>query len=190
MSKISLVLLLVLIIGAGIITASTSPEGQPFEAIWEAIQNLQDQVDDIEQQTGTGLKVVDAEGTEVGYLIDHQVDRLRVFDKNLSLFLNYDLQGSFSGDIDYSNVAYFTTTDCTGIPYFYYYDPYLLFLLTQNGGETSTLYRGVGSPESVELNSIYNSDRCELTGGLSVMGMRLEEFTPPTYVGPLMVVEG
>ena len=40
-------IMLVLIFGAGMITASVSSQGEPFKAIWNAIHNLQDQIDEL-----------------------------------------------------------------------------------------------------------------------------------------------
>src|SRR3989338_9344902 len=88
-------LILVFVLGINIALADEQPEGTPFKAIWNAIANLQTQIDNIQLTPGSSLKVVDANGEEIGYLISYtgtfQDPELRVYDKDLDLFLDYKI---------------------------------------------------------------------------------------------------
>lgn len=87
---------LALLLGVNVVLAKDDPSGTPFKALWEAISNLQEQIDNMQGQPGPqgppgpagqdgqdgedgeqgppghpgpSLKVIDVNGDEVGYLL-------------------------------------------------------------------------------------------------------------------------
>ena len=185
-------LILVFVLGINIALADEQPEGTPFKAIWNAIANLQTQIDNIQLTPGSSLKVVDANGEEIGYLISYtgtfQDPELRVYDKDLDLFLDYKIaSGEFDSRVA-SNAIYYTTTDCTGTPYLPYFSQYFFFMKYPSAAEQVVL-KPDNLVKDIHFNSGSISDTCVEINEEYPVAMSLVEFTLVDYVGPLRIVE-
>ncbi len=183
--------------------------GKPFQLIWQAIENLQEQVNNLVERVdsigsgGKRLMVVDANGEDVGYLIDYTTmltneDNIimRVYDPKLNLFLHYSYNGQ--NEHDYNSQMdwdfYYTEEGCSGEKYASIGNPYTIFY-----GPDQLFYRSIGEvgynvptksyqngPDSSTCHPHENDPPYERVLSFA---MKIEEFTPPTYVGPLHLVE-
>jgi len=191
-------LILVFVLGINIALADEQPEGTPFKAIWNAIANLQTQINNIQLTpgpqgpAGPNLKVVDVSGMEVGYLISYtgtlQDPKLRTYNKELDLFLDYKIaSGEFDSRV-LSDVIYYATTDCTGTPYLPYFSQYL-FLTKYPSSDEQIILKPNHYVEDIHFSSAALNDVCVETDEEYSLAMSLVEFIPINYEGPLRIVE-
>lgn len=148
---------------------------------------------------GSGLRVVDADGVEVGRLIGYQRDPssgsiiLEVFNTQLQVFLAYD---PYTAILDPASVAppagafYYESTDCSGQVYLPdVRTPYNLFLFDGN-------YYKANSWEDIKVIDAhsfgYEGDNNCYPGGPDLVYPSIKAYPvapPPTYTPPLSVVE-
>lgn len=153
---------------------------------------------------GPGLKVVDANGDEVGHFVDFEMpagDRhhdVRVFNTDLRLFLALEMYGAtFTEHPDGgSNTSlYFTTTDCSGSAYVRdFSSPYRMVKTESAPGSRDFTYYRADSFDDVftdlHIHSTFSpGDPCEPRDEVFPFALRVHEFEPPTFAGPLTIVQ-
>jgi hypothetical protein len=141
--------------------------------------------------TGPSLRVIDANHHLVGHvtyaLLDTFDTHLTVFDPALNVFMSVELIASavsslFQGDL------YFTTTDCTGQPWFVGINPQLL--VAANGYNANQFYLpdATQGPQLITTQSRYVPNRAQcLVESDQQTFMPLTPVTLP-YVPPFSLV--
>lgn len=228
-------LLLALVFGVNVALAENQPEGTPFKAIWNAIAGLQEQIDNfvatpgpqgepgspgqdgedgqdgegtpgVQGPSGPSLKVVDANGDLVGYLIDtvtssastRPFSSVIVFNDEFGFITSYELD---SGDVrvNVTGSLYYTSDDCSGDAYLSSAQwtptnhPYFLWRQKFVRDEFFTYYTA-DSYSDVEIDFEYNSWRvnsvnsCDTVSDTRPIAIKIHEIPLPATPGPLEIV--
>lgn len=230
---------LMLLLGINAVLAKDQPDGAPFEAIWKAIKNLQEQINNIQLipgspgptgppgpqglqgelglqgppgpigprgepgPAGLNLKVVDANGDEVGYLLSingkENVQAVGIFNTNLNLITSYFLYSGevWDGDTEnrFGEELVYKSSDCTGEPYsMYLNNPYLLVGI--GPGDDRHYYKADGYNDIIKnftFNSITNYPgrpaSCRTTSIILPTAAKVHQIPRPDAVGPLSIIE-
>lgn len=141
---------------------------------------------------GPSLKVVDAEGTEVGYLMGHTstfYSDLEVFDTNLEKFVRYTYHtAEVRGVMETVGLTY-ASSDCSGQPILTEVNtPYMMYRFIGD----NTVYAPYDTDDmmwSVTIHSIrdYTGDCIQFTSS-ALTGVRVYPVDLPRYTPPLRIV--
>lgn len=213
-----------------IVPIKYEPFPGPFTKVWEAINRLKsevaklwDAIENIELTPGPagpqgeqgpsgpvgptgGLKVIDADGKKVGYIINFdydminsptvpgtekfdKIDIIRVFDTNISKFSAYKMyDGSFWDKYPLLNdTLYFESEDCSSPPYsLFVKTPYIL---ERFGSKVYSPKNWADIKEEKRFKSaikIETPDYCRPMDE-TWFAAEMEEVTIPIYKGPLSI---
>jgi hypothetical protein len=228
---IFLCLVIVLLFGVNMVLAKDEPKGTPFSAIWNVINDLQQQISNIQLlpgpqgpqgeqgiqgpqgiqgepgskgdtgeqgpvgetglqgEPGKSLKVVDANGDEVGYFLGRNWNnnsQIDVFNSNLNLWLSYEIHTAIMRGWISAGTFYYESNNCSGDPYGSGAYPYRLVktVLGDYYETTEMKYATWNSALDLDNNKCYSS-----YNGTQYMG-KLNSINPPsTFVPPLRIVE-
>ena len=189
--------------------AKSNPEGQPFQIVWEAINYLQEQIDNIElipgppgpqgsqgEQglPGTSLKVIDANNNEVGiYLGVRNLTNYEVWIKELNLATLIDMRLMEINTETVSSATLYEELNCEGYPIGRNVYPYVLYRI-QDGNKYDWTYvmakDGFNPRVNIATKSRWNdSTQTCINAPMSVDGTEIEPITIPVFVPPFKVVE-
>ncbi len=217
MSRIVLlVTALALVLSINVVFAAKGGNN-PLDAVWAAIADLQQQITNIQLipgpqgiqgiqgepgqdglpgeqgpvgSAGPSLKVVDANGTEVGLLISIEGDNLSVWSRELIIHLiinagtgNYSIPG-ITGD------TYYESSDCSGTPMIEA-SLFEVFSIASNNKYGWITVEVINVRDGAQAYSVWSApnNQCQSSGEFLSPAAEIGPFTPPTFVGPLRVVE-
>ena len=214
--SVLLVTALALVLSINITIAAKG--GDPLAAVWAAIADLQQQIDNIhlipgpqgepglngqpgeqgpmglQGSAGPSLKIVDANGDVVGHLIDRAStgisdDGAVVFDTNINKLIRYDYYTGQHYSTYVQNLS-FTSTDCTGTPLFpNINNPYVIIGHQGTGLMYSPNDYSDIIPTSVTIRSELNDDLlCQPVNTGFSRAAKIYPVDMPSYVGPLSIV--
>jgi hypothetical protein len=150
---------------------------------------------------GKSLRVVDANGNEVGYLLSTPLpfgvgSTMEVFNSNLGVILSYS---QYSGSIDGGGIdreyLIYQSDNCSGDSYANNLNhPYRLVV---NGPREEAHYFKADGYTDLAENFVYGSKRhgvtatstCETVTGTTPFAIKVHEVPEPSEIGPLRILE-
>ena len=175
----------------------------PLQTVWAEIGELRERLSKMEDGEGKGktrsLRVVDANGKYVGDLMGHTPygpggpdSPIEVFNRDLQLFLFYKLSTAELYTNDIGGLLY-KSSDCTGDAYTEFTSNHPYELLGFHGVDPARYWKADG--KLITIFQTFNSrfsigdDICESGDFGGDYMSKVKEFTPPSFVPPLRIVQ-
>jgi len=143
--------------------------------------------------TGPSLKVVDANGIYLGYVVDisdSEENGIMVFNINVNKFIKYDfLTGNYIKIIVVPSLSY-TSSDCSGTPLIGgLHSPYRVFMFKGNNVKYSPNDFSNISSIPVAIHSVLEDNLlCYPAGGVMQYPAKVYPIEIPSYVGPISIM--